>query len=459
MSDPMLAIFDREIAALEAKLEAQRAAAAAAKVVVPASATASVFAPLLKPARYKAAHGGRGSGKSHFFVGLGIRRCLLNPPTSIVYIREVQRVLAQSSKRLVETQIERLGVGQHFEVLHDRIKTPGGGLMIFSGMQDHTAESIKSLEGYDIAAVDEAQALSARSLQLLRPTIRKPGSEIWFSWNPRRKADAVDDFFRTRRPDDAIIVQANWRDNPWFPAVLEQERQRDLELYPDRYEHIWEGGYARAFEGAYFSGLLQQARQQGRIGRVAAEPTVSVRAFFDLGGAGAKADAMAIWICQFVGREVRVLDYIEGIGQVLGYYVHELKRRGWGKVLCTLPHDGAHHNWATGKRWADHLYDAGFETDVVPNAGTGAAALEIEAIRRILPRCWFNESTTEHGRDALSFYHEKKDETRSVGLGPEHDWSSHAARAFGLMAVSYEEPRTTIRGDDSPGRRGSHWAA
>jgi phage terminase large subunit len=424
--------------------------------------TAEVFQPLLNPARYKAAHGGRGSGKSHFFASLGIETCLLRPGTSIVFIREVQRVLSQSSKRLLENSIQRFGVGSHFEVLHDRIKTPGGGLMIFQGMQDHTAESIKSLEGFDIAAVDEAQALSARSLALLRPTIRKAGSEIWFGWNPRRKSDAVDEFLRQKRPSDAVVVQANWRDNPWFPEVLEQERQLDLQLYPDRYDHIWEGAYAKAFEGAYFAKGLTHARQQKRIGNVGADPLLPLRAFFDLGGAGDKADAMAIWIVQFVGREIRVLDYIEGIGQALAYYVTELRRRGYEKAVCILPHDGSNTNSVTGKRYSEHLGEAGFESEVVPNQGAGAAMIRIEAVRRILPLCWFNEATTEAGRDALGYYHERKDEARNIGLGPDHDWSSHAADAFGLMAVCYEEPRGRPRDDGRSSNRDSSysgWAA
>jgi phage terminase large subunit len=465
VENPVLSALESAISALEAQIAAEAARAAKTSITLPASLTdtAGAFVPLLAKARYKAAHGGRGSGKSHFFVSLAIRRCL-ERPTSIVFIREVQRVLSQSSKRLVETMIQKHGLGQHFEVLHDRIKTPGGGLMIFQGMQDHTAESIKSLEGYDIASVDEAQALSARSLQLLRPTIRKPGSEIWFGWNPRHKRDAVDEFFRAHQHDeDAVIVEANWRDNPWFPAVLEDERKKDLQLYPERYGHIWEGEYAKAFEGAYFSKELLQARQLGRICRVQPEPTHAIRSFWDLGGAGAKADAMAIWIVQFVGREIRVLDYLEGVGQVLGFYIHELRRRGWGAAQCVLPHDGATTNWASGKRWSDHLSDAGFEVEVIKNQGAGAAMLEIEAIRRILPRCWFNEATTEAGREALASYHERLDENRKVGLGPEHDWSSHAARAFGAMAISYEEPRLKIRdergGENRHSPSATHWSA
>jgi phage terminase large subunit len=142
-------------------------------------------------------------------------------------------------------------------------------------------------------------------LSLLRPTIRAQGSQIWFSWNPRRKSDAVDEFLRAKKPpDNAIVVQANWRDNPWFPEVLEEERRLDLETWPERYPHTWEGAYAAAFEGAYFAKHLERARQEGRICRVSVDPMLSVKAFFDIGGAGFKSDAMAIWLCQFVGREV-----------------------------------------------------------------------------------------------------------------------------------------------------------
>jgi phage terminase large subunit len=200
--------------------------------------TARIFEPLLLRARYKAAHGGRGSGKSHFFGELLVETCQAERGTSAVCIREAQRTLAHSSKRLIESKIVTLGLGHQFRIFNDKIETPGDGVIIFRGMQDHTSESIKSLEGFGIAWVDEAQNLSARSLALLRPTIRTDASELWASWNPRRKSDAIDDFFRARRPQGAVVVNANWRDNPWFPAVLEDERKTDLSLYPDRYDHI-----------------------------------------------------------------------------------------------------------------------------------------------------------------------------------------------------------------------------
>ena len=174
--------------------------------------TAKVFEPLLPSARYKGAFGGRGSGKSHFFGELLVETCQAERGTLAVCIREAQRTLAQSSKRLIESKITSLGVGSGFKLFSDKIETPGDGLIIFRGMQDHTAESIKSLEGFRIAWIDEAQTLSARSLALLRPTIRAENSELWASWNPRRKSDAIDDFLRARKPPGAIVISANWRD-------------------------------------------------------------------------------------------------------------------------------------------------------------------------------------------------------------------------------------------------------
>ena len=388
--------------------------------------TARVFRPLLEPARYKGAYGGRGSGKSHFFGELLVEECQATRGTLAVCIREVQRTLDQSAKRLVETKIGTLGLGSEFRIFNDRVQTPGDGLIIFHGMQAHNAESIKSLEGYRIAWVEEGQVLSARSLALLRPTIRTGGSQIWVSWNPRRKSDAVDELLRHDKPDNAIVVRANWSDNPWFPAVLEEERQLDLKLYPDRYHHIWEGEYARAFEGSYFSRQLADARAEGRIGVVAADPLLPIRAYWDLGGSGATADAMAVWIVQFAGQQILVLDYLEGVGQVLAYYVNELRARGWENAICTLPHDGINENNITGKRYVDHLREAGFQCeDPVKNQGKGAAGLRIEAVRRIFPKVWFNAAATEAGRDALGYYHEHRDDQRNVGLGPDHDWSSH----------------------------------
>lgn len=212
--------------------------------------TASILEPLLYPSRYKGIFGGRGSLKSHFFSELGCEHALLKSGFRMVCVREVQKSLKESAKRLIEDKIDVMGLNG-FKKLHDRIITPGDGVILFQGMQDHTAESIKSLEGFDVAWCEEAQTMSARSLEFLRPTIRKDGSELWFSWNPRDSTDPVDQLLRgLELPPDSIVVNTSYKDNPWFPDVLEQERLYDLEHSRDRYAHIWLGDYEPMAIGA-----------------------------------------------------------------------------------------------------------------------------------------------------------------------------------------------------------------
>lgn len=365
-----------------------------------------------------------------------------------VCVREVQKSLAQSAKRLLESKLNdfRLGEADGFKVYNDKIETPGDGLIVFQGMQDHTAESVKSLEGFKRAWAEESQSLSRRSLTLLRPTIRAPGSELWFSWNRTRKTDPVDELLTgSGVPTGAKVVRANWSDNPWFPAELEQERLDDLRDRPDTYDHIWGGGYVKVTEGAYYAASLTAARtgEPKRIGRVAADPLMTIRLFADIGGTGAKADAFTLWAAQFIGREIRVLDYYEVQGQPLEAHLTWMRSRGYSpdRAQIWLPHDGATNDKVFDVSYESALRSAGYTVTVVPNQGKGAAAARIEAGRRLFPSMWFNEDTTTGGLDALGAYHERKDEVRGIGLGPNHDWASHGADAFGLMCVAYEEPR------------------
>lgn len=242
---------------------------------------ARVFVPLLEPARYKGVHGGRGSAKSHDRASALVKRCLERPGTRWVCIREVQNSLGQSVKRLLEDKIKAHGVEDQFVVTNTQIRTPGGGVIIFQGMQDHTSDSIKSLEGFHGAWVEEAQSLSDRSLTMLRPTIRleqcrycfkdgpldilatkpcKPGkehhldpSELWFTWNPSQASDPVDRLLRSKdTPPGAVVVAANWRDNPWFPDVLRAEMEWDRRRDVEKYNHVWEGGYEQHSEARVF---------------------------------------------------------------------------------------------------------------------------------------------------------------------------------------------------------------
>ena len=346
--------------------------------------TAEVFDPLLEPARYKGAHGGRGSGKSHFFAGLLIEDALSEKGMLSVCVREVQKSLKDSAKRLIESKLIEFGLGEAdgFKVFNEKIETPGDGIILFQGMQDHTAESIKSLEGFKRAWIEEAQTLSTTSLTLLRPTLRADGSEIWASWNPRRKSDPVDALLRgASLPTGAKVIKANWSDNPWFPSVLEQERLDCLRDMPDQYDHIWEGGYATVISGAYFARHLAEVRKEGRIGRVAKDPLMPFYAIWDIG----VRDATAIWIAQFVGREIRVLDYYEAVRQPLAVHLNWLRDKGYASAECILPHDGAKEDQVTAIRFEDHIRSAGFKVRTVPNQGKGAAMKRVEIARRLFP--------------------------------------------------------------------------
>lgn len=408
--------------------------------------TARVFLPLLEPARDKGAWGGRGSGKSHFFAGLLIEDSLAHKGLLSACIREVQKSLKDSAKRLIEAKLaeHNLGEADGFKVFRELIETPGDGVIIFQGMADHTAESIKSLEGFRRAWVEEAQTLSQRSVGLLRPTIRAEGSELWWSWNPRRKNDPVDVMLRgENKPTGAVVVRANWSDNPWFPSVLEQERRDTLANQPEQYDHIWEGGYATVLEGAYYAQAIALAKQEGRIGRVSADPLLTIKLICDIGGTGAKADAFAIVAEQWVAREIRVLNYYEAVGQPFATHLNWVRSQGYTpeRVQVILPHDGSSHDKVYDVSYESAFRDAGYSVLVVPNQGKGAAMQRVEISRRLFPSMWFNEATTGGLLDALGWYHEKRDPERSIGLGPEHDWSSNGADAFGLGSVAYEEPR------------------
>lgn len=211
-----------------------------------------VFEPLLQPSRYKGIFGGRGGAKSHFFADQLVDNCITHKGYRAVCVREYQVSLEQSVKRLLEDKINTYGLGKEFRVMNSCIETPGDGVVIFQGMQSHTAESIKSLEGYDLAWVEEAQNLSQRSLDLLRPTIREEGSELWFSWNPRHATDPVDQLLRVNPPLNAIVIKSSYRDNPFFPEVLRQEMEWDRARDPEKYAHVWLGEYERHSESRVF---------------------------------------------------------------------------------------------------------------------------------------------------------------------------------------------------------------
>jgi phage terminase large subunit len=402
----------------------------------------------------RGAYGGRGSAKTRSFAKMlavrGYIYGMAGVTGQLLCARQFMNSLDDSSLEECKRAIEdEPFLSAWYEIGDKYIRSKCGRIWFsFAGL-DRNIASIKSKGRILICWVDEAEPVTDEAFRTLIPTLREEGdgwnAELWVTWNPKRKKAAVETRFRDSTDPLIKVVELNWRDNPKFPAKLERERQRDLAERPEHYDHIWEGGYATVVEGAYFAKHLAKAKLDGRIGRVAPDPLMTIRLFADIGGTGARADAFTIWAAQFIGKEIRVLDYYEAQGQPIGSHLAWMRAREYTPqhAQIWLPHDGSTQDRVFDVSYQSALESAGYTVTVVPNQGRGAAAARIDAVRNLFPRMWFNEDTTGPGRDALGWYHEKRDEIRNIGLGPEHDWASHGADAFGLMAVAYEEPSTT----------------
>jgi len=403
------------------------------------------------PADVRGAYGGRGSGKTRSFAKMAAVRGYIHGMAGesgiILCARQFMNSLEDSSLEECKRAIEdEPWLSAYYDIGDKYIKSKDGRInFTFAGL-DRNIASIKSKGRILLCWVDEAEPVTDEAWLTLIPTLREEGedwnAELWVTWNPKRKSAPCESRFRCSTDPLTKLVELNWRDNPRFPAKLERDRQRDLTERPDQYGHVWEGEYATAISGAYFAKHLAEAKGQGRIGFLAPDPLMTHRAFIDIGGTGAKADAFSMWIAQFIGAEIRVLDYYEAVGQPLEVHLAWLRANGYtpDRLQIWLPHDGRTQDRVFDVSYQSALEQAGYSVTVVPNQGKGAAVQRIEAGRRLFPSMRFNEEKTQAGRDALGWYHEKRDEVRNIGLGPEHDWASHAADAFGLMCVAYELP-------------------
>lgn len=403
----------------------------------------------------RGSYGGRGSGKTRSFAKMaavfGYRYGMEGISGIILCARQFMNSLEDSSLEEVKRAIEdEPFLADYYEIGDKFIKSRDGRISFaFSGL-DRNIASIKSKGRILLCWVDEAEPVTDEAFTTLIPTLREEGedwnAELWVTWNPKRKTAAVETRFRYSTDPLVKIVECNWKDNPRFPAKLERDRQRDLNERPDQYEHIWEGAFVSAVEGAYFAKHLVKARQEKRIGRVAQDPLMTVRLYCDIGGTGAKSDAFTIWAVQFVGREIRYLNYYEAVGQPIGAHLAWMRHHGYEpkQAVVVLPHDGKQNDKVNKVSYESAFRDVGYKVHVVKNQGAGAAMARIEAARRLFPSMWFNEETTQAGLDALGWYHEKRDQERGIGLGPEHDWASHGADSFGMSAVDYTPPSTTF---------------
>lgn len=399
---------------------------------------ASAFGPLLVPARYKGAYGGRGSGKSHFFAEQVILSCY-ERPLRVVCIREVQNTIKDSVRQLLTDKIEQFGLGPAFGVTDSEITTPAGALIIFRGMQSYNADNIKSLEGFDLAWVEEAQALSERSFSLLRPTIRNPDSELWFSWNPRHKTDVVDYFFRgpVQFPG-AVAVRANWHDNPWFPDVLKTEKDADYAADADRAAHVWGGDYEKITEGAYYARLMMDAEKEGRIRDFEIDRDKPVFTAWDLG----KKSNNVIWCWQDWNGVPMVVDFYSPPDGDLDVWLKWLSGKAY-HGLDYVPHDVMTEEWGTRRTRWEMLKQAGRKP-------TRVAAVSVEegrnACRMMLKKAVFHKTNCDYGIEGLRAYRREWDhELGRFSDNPIKDWADHIADGARYMALAWRDSTPIVK--------------
>ena len=396
----------------------------------------------------RGAYGGRGSGKTRSFAKMAAVRAYKWAQEGhegiILCGRQFQNSLDDSSLEEVKLAItSEPWLHDFFDIGEKYIKTKDGRIhFAFSGL-DRNIASIKSKSRILLCWVDEAEQVTDHAWTVLIPTIREEESELWVTWNPERKGSATDKRFRQTKDPLYRVEELNWRDNPKFPEKLNRDRLRDLENNPENYAHIWEGGYKTYVEGAYYAKHLAKANDEGRITKLVAEPHLPIKLFMDIGGTGAKSDAFSIWAAQFVKHEIWVLNYYEAVGQPIASHLEWMREHDYtpGNVEIFLPHDGASNDKVYDVSYESAFKAANYRVTVVPNQGKGAAKKRIEEARKLFTKVSFDKKMCAAGLEALGWYHEKKDEARNIGLGPEHDWASHGADAFGLMCVVYSPPK------------------
>lgn len=386
---------------------------------------------LTKKARYKGARGGRGSAKSWSFA-----RALLVLGSAeklrILCTREVQKSIKQSVHKLLKDQIEAMGLSSFYRVLENEIRGSNGTEFSFSGLSDQTVDSIKSFEGCDIVWVEEAQSVSKRSWSVLIPTIRKEGSEIWLSFNPELETDETYDRFITNQPEDAIIVEMNYTDNPWFPDVLEKERLHAKATLPKtEYENIWEGRCMPAVQGAIYYDEIAKAEEEGRVCNVPHDPALKVQVVFDLGW----NDAMSISLVQKNLSALAVIENIEDSHKTLAHYSALLKEKkyNWGKVY--LPHDGRHKDYRTGKSAEDIMKALGWDVAITPNISIEDG---IRLTRMTFPRVYFDKTKAARLIQCAKRYRRSINQQTNEPGAPLHDEWSHGADNLRYISVNAE---------------------
>lgn len=394
---------------------------------------------LFDPYRYKVLHGGRGSGKS-WAAAKALLIHGLKSKERILCAREVQKSIKDSVKKLLDDQIQEMGVGDHYESLQTEIRGRNGTEFIFTGLSDQTADSVKSYEGVTKVWIEEGQTVSKRSWDILIPTIRRPGSEIWVTFNPSLESDDTYVRFVKNQPTNAFVLQVNYSENPWFPSVLEQERLDCLKNNPKDYPNIWDGKTKPAVEGAIYYDEIVEMEKECRIRSVPRNPNIPVHRIWDLGF----NDLMAVILVQRIVSELAIVGYVTGSRRTLSDYIAEFKndekysRWVWGTDY--LPHDGFAKRHQTGKSDAMVLEGLGCTVAETPSFSVEQG---IRTARAIFPRVYIDKNSTSSEDpdfpglvECLKRYRRHINQQTKTAGAPLHDKHSNGADAFRYLALN-----------------------
>jgi phage terminase large subunit len=371
-------------------------------------------------------------------------------PQRVICAREFQTSIADSVHQLLSDQVQALGLGAFYKVLEAEIVGQNGSTFSFKGLR-RNINNLKSFEGADVCWVEEATDVSKQSWDILIPTIRKTGSEIWVSFNPELETDETYKRFVLKPPPDSVVRKVTWADNPWFPEVLRAELEHLKANDYDSYLTVWEGHCRQTLDGAIYANEIRTATAENRIARVPWEPKKPVHTFWDLG----KADNTSIWFAQVVGFEFRIIDYYQAHGQNLTHYVKTLREKPYAYGDTWLPHDAQHDLLASELTIEQQMKAQGFTVRIAPKTSRAAG---IEAARTVFPKCFFDSEKTADGLQCLRHYrYERKDDGMSFTKEPLHDWSSHGADAFRYLAVALTEDKPPVKLWTPPPATGQSW--
>lgn len=403
------------------------------------------FAGLLKPFRYKCFYGGRGSGKSWTFATVLILRAA-EKPMRVLCTRETMNSIRESVHQLLSDRIHALGLADQFVIGTTSIRHDNGSEFVFAGLK-HNVSQVRSLEGVNVAWVEEAANISHTSWEVLIPTIRLDGSEIWISFNPVLETDSTYERFVKNPQPNSLLKHVTYRDNPWFPVELQREAAALRARDPDAYQHVYLGECRYTLDGAIYANELRDTQEQGRIGNVPYDPTRPVSVYFDLGW----SDQTAVWFAQHIAGEIRLIDFLQDTQRPFNDYLRELQGRGYDYATLWLPHDAQAKSLGTGRSIEEIARNAGWRVRIVPRL---SVADGINATRTLFPNMWFDKERCADGLSALRYYRYEVDpNSGQFSRNPLHDQASNGADAIRYVAVAMKEARRPSYPSTPPPKR------